>query len=158
RATRAGVLPRLNGVTSVTPPIVLSSSATAPNQPPSIFAPPSLSVTEGVTLNTDFVASDPDVGQVIQVSVSGAPSAPFATMSPKSGNVYTLRLAPGASTAGNYTLTIKATDNATPSASTTQNVALTVFANRPPVLTVPGMQTVVASQNLSFTISSADPD
>ncbi len=130
RVTRTGVAPVPNGVTRVTPELKLPSPVTDPNRPPTLLLPATLTVTEGTTLDTGFIASDPDAGQTITVTVTGTPSAPFASIG-LSGNAYTLRLAPGAGTAGTYMLTVRAADNGTPSLNATQTVALTILSSPP---------------------------
>ncbi|HMZ21409.1 MAG TPA: hypothetical protein PLD20_25980 [Blastocatellia bacterium] len=59
-----------------------------------------------------------------------------------SGSAYTLRLAPGAGTAGNYTLTVRAADNGSPSLSATQTVVVIVSLPLGTILTQTGSITV----------------
>jgi len=134
RVTRTGVVPVPGGVTRVTPDLKLPSVATDPNRPPTLLLPASLTVTEGTTLDTGFIASDPDAGQTITVTVTGAPFASIGL----SGSAYTLRLAPDAGIAGNYTLTVRAADSGTPSLSTTQTVTVTVKVPSGNILTRTG--------------------
>ncbi|HNG34194.1 MAG TPA: kelch repeat-containing protein, partial [Blastocatellia bacterium] len=130
RVTRSGVVPVPNGVTRVAPDLKLPSPVTDPNRPPTLLLPASLTVTEGTTLDTGFIAGDPDAGQTITVTVSSVPATTFASIG-LSGSAYTLRLAPGAGTAGNYMLTVRAADNGSPSLSATQTVALTILSSPP---------------------------
>lgn len=137
RVTRTGVAPVPNGVTRVTPELKLPSPITDPNRPPTLLLPAILTVTEGTTLDTGFIAGDPDAGQTITVTVSSTPAAPFASIG-LSGSAYTLRLAPGAGTAGTYMLTVRAADNGTPSLSVTQTVVVTVRVSTGNILTRTG--------------------
>ncbi|MGH9839561.1 MAG: IPT/TIG domain-containing protein, partial [Blastocatellia bacterium] len=114
------------GFVRVTPDLVLPADNS--NRPPVILAPTSLSVAAGQTLEVNVAVSDQDSGQTVQVTVSGAS---FATLSSQGGGAYKLRLAPGSSDAGAYTLTLTATDSA--NASATQNISLSVNAP-PPVI------------------------
>lgn len=151
QVSRNGIAPVLNGVTRVTD-LVLPSSATQPNRPPTLIATPTLSATQNTPLDVSIVASDPDAGQTLQVTVTGAPFVSVV----QNGSNYVLRLTPGAGTTGNYTLTLRAADNL--GLSTTRTVALTVFANRAPVLSVPDAQTVSVGQTLSFNVIASELD
>ncbi len=140
------------GINRLTPDLVLSSPATQPNRPPSLLVTPaSLALNEGAQAALSVLTSDPDPGQTVQLSVSGAP---FATAQGTSA----IRLTPGAGSRGNYTLVVRATDSQ--GASSTQNVAVVVTPapNRPPVLSVPGPQTIAEGQPLAFVINATDPD
>ncbi|MBI1764295.1 MAG: Ig-like domain-containing protein [Acidobacteria bacterium] len=152
RVTRNNIAAVVNGLTRVTPDLVLPSPTTQPNQPPTLVAPFALAVTESQTRDIPLLVSDPDPNQTVQVTVSGAA---FASIVQVQG-VFNVRLAPGANTAGAYTLTLRATDNQ--NGVTTQTIALTVKPNSPPVLTVPGTQTVVAGTPLTFDVFATDPD
>src|SRR5205085_3100015 len=98
----------------------------------------------------NFVANDPDTGQTIQVTVTGAN---FATIIPGSNDVYTLRLSPKVNDAGTYTLTVTALDNL--GASTIRTIALKV--NRPPIANV---QSVTTNEDVpkAITLTGSDPD
>ena len=151
RAQRTGVAAVQNGLTRV-PDLTLVID---PNRPPTLIVPPTVTITEGLTRDFGLIASDPDAGQTLQVTVTGA-GVVFATIIPGAAPVYNLRLAPGAGTANTYTLIVKATDSQ--GASVMQNVALTVFPNRPPVLRPPAAQIAVVGCPLSFSLLADDPD
>ncbi|MBK9705962.1 MAG: putative Ig domain-containing protein [Acidobacteria bacterium] len=138
-------------ITRIAPDLILPGQTT--NRPPVILAPSMLAVTEGVINSTNIVATDPDVNQTITVSVAGAG---FATISAVGNGNYTLRIAPGGGAAGLYSLTITARDSL--NLKTEHKIDLTVSANRPPVLSVPGAQTALPGQKVSFNISATDPD
>ncbi len=81
----------------------------SPDQP-LVIAPPRLTVNENQTLDFSFVASSqPVAGQTISVTAFGQS---FASVFPVGGDVYSLRLAPAANTAGEYTVYISATNDA----------------------------------------------
>lgn len=139
------------GATASIGDLVLSAANS--NRPPAIIAAPGFTVEEGKTADLNFVASDPDAGQTLQVSVTGPQ---FATLVNRGNGAYSLRIAPGLDDAGDYALTITATDNQ--NAISTQNVALTVFnTNQPPVanaLVVEGDE----DTPIKITLTGADPD
>lgn len=156
RAQNAAVPVVLNGTTKagnlILPPL-------PPNRPPVIFAPASLEVTEGLTINAAVLAYDQDtnaqgMNQPVQTRLVSPPG--FAALTAAGGNNYTLRLSPGIGDARTYMLTITATDDA--NATTTQTIRLTVNANRAPLLTAPALQVVSPGQTLSFTLSATDLD
>jgi hypothetical protein len=105
RAQRGDVVPNTGGTTFAgdlvvpTPPV---------NRAPVITAPPSFTVTAGQTREVNFLVTDEDAGQTLQVTVSGAS---FATITGGSGGIYALRLTPPANAVGTYTLIITAIDN-----------------------------------------------
>ncbi len=152
RVTRTGITAQAFSVTRITPELVLPSPATLANRPPSLTAPAALTVNTGTTTDFPLLVSDPDANQTVTVNVSGAA---FASIVSNQG-AFTLRLAPGAATAGSYALTLRATDSQ--NASTTRTVSVTVIANRSPVLTVPNAPTVQVGQTISFTLTAFDPD
>lgn len=141
----------VNGVTKVSPPLVLPGANS--NRPPTIIAATRLTVTEGQTLDAGLTISDPDPNQTVTVTVAGAPFASIVT-----GRVtsHILRLAPGAGTAGNYNLVVTAQDSA--GGKTEQQISLTVFANRAPSIRVPTGFSIIAGQQVSFLITASDPD
>ncbi len=154
RVTRTGITALAFSTTRITPDLVLPSPATQPNRPPSLTAPAALTVNVSTTTDFPLLASDPD-NQAVTVTVTGTAFASIVTLQ----GFPNLRLAPGATAAGNYTLTLRATDSQ--NGVTTRTVALTVIGNtpnRPPVLTVPTARTVAAGQVLAFDVTATDPD
>lgn len=151
RVDRAGnriaSLPLTPGGVRVAPNLILQS-ATA-NRPPTLIAPTSLLVNQGETRSFNFIASDPDAGQTVQVAASGASFASVAA----AGAVYSLRLAPGASDGGPFTLTLTARDNQ--NAATSQTVALRV--NRAPTSVAQTVSTTEATAK-AITLAGSDPD
>ena len=142
------------GITVIRPAIELP--APNANRAPVFLAPFNLTANEAELKDVTFIAADPDFGQTANVTIAGAS---FASVFKNNGDnfSYTLRLLPGFTDAGSYTLTLTATDNL--GASTTRNIALTVKdVNRQPSLTSPGNRTTAEGSALSFNLSGSDPD
>lgn len=105
RAQRGDVTANVGGTTFAgdlvvpTPPV---------NRPPLISAPPSFTVAAGQMRDVNFLVTDEDAGQTLQVTVSGAS---FASVTGGSHGIYALRLTPPADAVGTYTLIITAIDN-----------------------------------------------
>ena len=118
RSQQESVPPVMDGPT-VSPDLVLSTVSA--NRLPSILAPANITMNANTTREIAFFANDPDVGQVVQVTVSGAS---FATVSKDSGDNFTLKLTPGANDGGNYTLTLTASDGQ--GGTSTQEIKLQV--------------------------------
>jgi uncharacterized protein (TIGR03437 family) len=140
-----------NAVSSgVTNAGTLMMPASTSNQPPIILISPQLTVNAGETREFAFVADDPDSGQTVRLTLSGAS---FATLLQ---NPPALRLAPSFNDTGSFTLTLIATDNQ--GATTTRNLTVTVLkTNRAPVANA---QTVTLDEDTSraITLTSSDPD
>jgi uncharacterized protein (TIGR03437 family) len=152
RVQSASVPAVVNGITNV-PDVILPTEKD--NRPPTILAPPQVAVDEGKSLDVPILVSDPDAGQSVEVSLSGASFVSLVKAS--AGIAYTLRIAPNFSQAGEQKLTIAATDNA--GASSKQEVLISVAdVNRAPVLTVPGSQSATENKAVAFTVTATDPD
>ena len=142
------------GITVIRPAIELPSANA--NRAPVFLAPFNLTANEAEPKDVLFMAADPDFGQTANVTVAGAS---FASVFKNNGDNfgYTLRLLPGFTDAGSYTLTLTATDNL--GLSTMRNISLTVKdVNRQPSLTSPGNKTTAEGSALSFNLSGSDPD
>lgn len=140
------------GITKM-PDVILPNERS--NRPPTVLAPPKLEIDEGKTLDVPIVVTDPDVGQNVIVTVSGAS---FATISKSLLGVsaYVLKLAPAFNQSGDYTVVITATD--TLQASAKQSVAIVVRdVNRPPSAT---SQTVTVDEDTMqlIKLEGTDPD
>ncbi len=120
------------------------------NLAPVLAAIGNKSVAENAALSFTVSATDPD-GNSLAYSASGLPSgASFNT------STRTFSWTPNASQAGSYTVNFSGTDG---SLTDSEAVTITVAnVNRAPVLNSIGAKSVVAGQNLSFTISGSDPD
>lgn len=121
RTNKENVQLKIGGASSAGELVLPARNA---NRPPAIFAPASVTVAAGQTLETGFTVSDPDAGQTVQTRVSGAD---FATVS-CNGNLCTLRLAPAANLSGDFQLTLTATD----SQNATALHAVTITVTFPP--------------------------
>jgi len=99
------------------------------NRPPAIFCPTSLDVAAGQMSEVDVAVSDPDVGQTVQLTLSGSS---LATLSPTVVNSYKLRVAPSSGDVGSFTLILRATDNQ--NATTTQTITINVTDSIPKII------------------------
>ncbi len=130
-----------------------SVTVTPVNDPPVLVAPtPSgtLTVAEGATLTFTIAATDVD-SPTLTYGVSGLPAG--ASIDAQSG-VFTWT--PGFDDAGAHAMTLFADDGA---ATATRAVTVDVQnTDRPPVITVPGAQSVNEGATLSFAVSAGDPD
>lgn len=152
RTQRGPIAVTANAHITLTPDIVLPGRI-APTQP-LVFAPPRLTVNENQMLDFSFVAaSQPAPGQSIQVALSGAS---FASVFAAGADVYTLRLAPGANSAGEYTVFITATN----SAGLKYIHSIAVRVRRPPGNAPTANDLSVATQQgvpVSITLMGNDP-
>lgn len=105
RVRRDGFAPAIGGATR-TSNLVLPQPPV--NRPPVIQIENVLAMTAGTTLTLPFTVRDPDTGQSLQVSVTGAN---FASVTNLTGDTYALRLTPAANQAGSYTLAVTAIDS-----------------------------------------------
>ena len=120
------------------------------NRPPVLNAIGAKSVSENQTLSFTISGSDPD-GDAITFSATGLPTgASFDS------GTRTFTWTPTFTQASTYNVSFTVSDgNLTASEVVTITVA---HVNRAPVMTVPGPQTVVAGQPLTFSVSATDPD
>jgi uncharacterized protein (TIGR03437 family) len=135
RAERRGVAPRV-GTTSISPPIVLPGGGQG--RTPVLLLPKSLVVEAGKTTDYTFLAYARVTTATLQQPV--VTGASFASITGLNNDRYVLRLTPGAGAAGNYTLTVAATDSQGLRAEET--IALEVKA---PIINTP----VAASQSVT---------
>jgi hypothetical protein len=126
------------------------------NRPPRVDALPRQLVYEGGTLSLTVTASDPDSGQTVTFGLdAGAPA--WAVINPNSG-VFTWTPAENQGP-GEYAVSVRVSDDGTPSLSATQTFQITVVeSNRPPVLAGIPDQTVIAGTPLALNLSATDPD
>lgn len=120
------------------------------NDPPVISPIGDQEVAEGILLQFEITASDPD-GDILNYAVV----SPLPAGASFSGR--TFAWTPASGQAGSYTVTFSATDpEGLPG---TETISITVRnGNRAPVLAPIGDKTVEEGSKLSFTISAADPD
>ncbi len=148
RTQRHAIAAIAGGVTRVWPDLTLTLGDS--NRPPVILAPTTLSLNSGEIRHVSIVATDPDIGQTVQLGLSGAG---FATLSAIGNDVYGLRLAPRQTDFGQFTLTLTATDNL--GVSATHQLVLTI--NRPPAA---NDQSVTTDEDTpkTITLAGSDPD
>jgi hypothetical protein len=100
-------------------------------------------------------ASDPDAGQTLTYSLVGAPSG--ATINATSG-VFAW-IPTEAQGPGNYSFSVRVTDNGTPALSASETITVTVNeVNSTPLLSNIPNQSVVEQQFLTFTAVASDSD
>ncbi len=107
RTQRTPVSITANTTTSLGADIVLPGRL-SPTQP-LLIAPPRLTVNESQTLDFGFVALSQPVGQSVQVTTTGVG---FASVSSQGNGDYSLRLAPGGNSQGEYIVLLTATNGA----------------------------------------------
>jgi uncharacterized protein (TIGR03437 family) len=121
RAERRGVTLRV-GTTAISPPIVLPGQGQG--RAPALLLPKSLAIEAGKTTDYTFLAYARVASATLQPPV--VTGVPFAAITSLNNDRYALRLSPGSTAAGNYTLTIAATDSQ--SLKTEETIALEVRA------------------------------
>ena len=129
----------------------------SPNRPPVIATPGAVTVIGGELLTFAVTASDPDSGQSLIITNSNLPTGAVFTQSTATGGQFTWT--PTAAQVGVYTIAFSVTDNGSPALSETRTVTITVLQpNRTPVLTLPGTQTALVGEQLTFQVTATDPD
>ncbi|MDW7710102.1 MAG: Ig-like domain-containing protein [Deferrisomatales bacterium] len=137
-------------------PATVTIAVIAANRPPVLLPVPNQSVPEGQTMAVDLSASDPD-GDVLRLSVTGLPA--FCALHDAGGGTGSLTCSAGFGDAGNYLVTVAATDDGSPPLEDSKTFTLSVGAvDRPPVLAPIGNKSVAENQSLVFTVSASDPD
>lgn len=137
--------------------------ASAPNSPPVLSLPGAQTVQAGGTLTFNTSASDPNAGDTVTLTGSNIPPNASLTPNPATGNPATSQFSfsPSPAQAGQtFTVNFTATDSQ--GASTSGSVQIVVLqaggGNRPPVVSLPGPQTVQVGFNVTFSASASDPD
>jgi hypothetical protein len=136
------------------------------NHPPALNLPGPQVAQVGVKLAFDVSASDPDAGDTVTLSASNIPSGAAVIPNPSTGNPAGAQVSftPNSSQAGQtFTISFIATDNH--GASVSGSVEITVGnsppsppVNHPPIISVPGPQTIGVGETLTFTVTASDPD
>jgi hypothetical protein len=142
-----------------------SVSFTAPsstgNHPPVVNVPGPQNVSVGNTLTFTVSASDPDAGDTVRLTATGLPPGAAFAPNPATGNPVSgqFTFAPAQGQAGQtFTATFTATDSHGASSSANVQISVSTAGNHPPVLNVPGPQTVSVGNTLTFNVSASDPD
>jgi hypothetical protein len=126
------------------------------NGPPVLDPIANQVVNEQTLLSLTAHATDPDAGQTLTFSLDSAP--PGVAINAASGLLtWTPTEAQGP---GVYTITVRVTDNGSPSMSDTKSFQVTVNeVNLPPVLSsVPASATIPEQAAYTFTATATDPD
>jgi len=126
------------------------------NQPPIINVPGAQTIDEGDSLHFIVTGEDGD-GNALSLTAKGMPeNSRFEDNGEGRGDFW---FAPDYFQFGNYIVWFKATDNGSPPESDSALVEIEVIdVNRPPVLILPGNQTIKELHQLIFTIYATDPD
>ena len=130
------------------------------NRPPVMTGPGNQTIVEETALNVTATATDPDLpANALTFALISGPSG--LNVAANGAITWTPTEAQGSNT---YTVTVRVTDN-NPTAfnaqqlSGTNSFTVTVLeSNRPPVLTLPGTQTVPELVPLNLTATATDPD
>ncbi len=139
------------------PPLEIPIRLTVRDAPPTIDLPASLSVGEGLVVDVPVHASDSDPGSDVQMGLVSGP--PFASLTSLGGGDARLTIAPGAGTAGTYTITVSAWDRNFPSVPVQQSLELTVgYVNNAPVVQAIPTQTAKVGETSGLTVYATDPD
>ena len=126
------------------------------NLPPQFDDLASQSSDEGVVLNFNVQATDPD-GNAITLAASNLPSG--AIFSDNGNGNGTFNWTPEFDQAGNFTVMFTATDDGAPMQSDTLDVTIAIGdVNRMPVLSMIGNRAVDEGQLLEFILTASDPD
>ncbi|HQR33744.1 MAG TPA: Ig-like domain-containing protein [Blastocatellia bacterium] len=144
------------GDTTKMPDLILPDESK--NNPPDIDVQDKITVTEGKTLELVIIIRDRDPGQTIaSTSVSGADFVSLAKIGFSPGaNSYYLRFTPNFSQAGNYIVTVTASDNL--GAVTKADIAVTVIdANRTAIATGQSV-TLDEDSTVAIKLSATDED
>ncbi|MBL9139337.1 MAG: lamin tail domain-containing protein, partial [Verrucomicrobiales bacterium] len=135
-------------------PGAANSAATA-NQPPVLTITGNRSGDEGATFLLQATATDPDANQNLQFSVFGAPAG--ATLDPATGRfAWTSTETDGP---GEFTFTVRVTDNGTPPRTDSETVTLAVREiNQSPVLGSTTLQKVNEGDPWALRLEAGDAD
>jgi RHS repeat-associated protein/uncharacterized repeat protein (TIGR01451 family) len=128
------------------------------NWPPVITSDPVLNTATGAGYSYQVAATDPDAGDAISYTVTTSPSVSLSV----SGSGLVSWAVPSnyvaAGQTASVTVTVRATDNGTPSRYAEQNYTLAVHGNRAPALAAVGAQAVTAGNPFRLDLAGSDPD
>ena len=125
------------------------------NQAPVLTGLGNRSAIEGQTLAFTATATDPNISDALTFTLdAGAPAGASIT----SGGAFTW-VPTEAQGGANYNVTVRVTDNGSPSLNDFETLTITVLkTNSAPALNVINNQNVVEQQLLTFTATAGDPD
>lgn len=148
------VLAAYDGVDETRTDPILIQVIDAGNQAPEIDPVAQQNVTEGTNLTFDINASDPDA-TTPALTAENLPTG--MTFTDNGDGTGTISFDPEFSQSGSYDITITADDGEF-QVSTIVTVVVDDAGNQPPVMTQVDPQTVEEQGDLSFTVTSSDPD
>lgn len=126
------------------------------NRSPGIIASTRLSMVENSVVNHTLIVSDPDQNQTVNLSIQGPPFATLVRPSTTNSKTYAIRLAPGLTDAGTYSIVVNAVDNLGATSSLTISLQVLNLNQLPQVfnLNLSGTE----DTNLSITLEAFDND
>jgi hypothetical protein len=128
----------------------------APNEPPRLDPIGDQRVDEGGLLELRITASDPE-GGALRLEVADLPTG--AVFQDNGDGTADFVWMPDHERAGNYPVLFKASDSASPPASVSETITITVGdVNRPPRLDPVGNRSAAVAARLAFALSATDPD
>ena len=136
-------------------------AVTTANQPP-VINNQSFSVLQGSSNGTvvgTVLATDPNAGQTLTFSITGGNTNNVFYISPSTGVITVANSS--SMTSGNYSLTVRATDNGSPVMFTQATVTIAVTtANQPPVINNQSFSVLQGSSNGTVvgTVLATDPN
>jgi len=125
------------------------------NRPPALSGLADRMISEGQVLDFWLTAADPDVNNV---TYAAGPMPRGSTLNVNTGEFFWV---PDYDQAGDYPLTVTATDDGDPRLSTPGIIMLTVLnVNRPPAITAFGATpgSLKTGETVSFSVTAHDPD
>lgn len=135
---------------------VASSRAQAVS-PPMIDAPATVAAVADQALSITATATDPDAGDILTITASGAPASLSLSAPPViSPATATLSGSPSSADVGLWPILWNVNDGTGGSASTTTE--LTVGPNHDPVLSAPATVNGAETVAISFAVTASDPD
>ncbi len=141
----------VNDGTTDSLPATVTITVRPVNDPPVLTVLGAQNVNEGQLLQFSVSAVDPDTDQKVSITANGLPEA-STFLAAATGNSMQFGWTPNFNQAGIYTINFTATDDATPAASDTKEVRITV--NDVSTLVTPSAQTVHELQQLVFDVSA----
>ena len=126
------------------------------NVAPVVTAPATVTIAEGATLTFAVRATDTQTITTFTADLTGLPSGNNATFTRSSvDSLATFRWTPSYTHAGTYTVTFRATNDLTGTASTVITVTNT---DRAPIVTVPANIKGAVGVPVTFNVTASDPD
>ena len=137
--------------------VITVTGGTVENHPPSLSAPLTQQVNEGVILSFTVTATDQD-GDHVTLSANSVPNG--AAFSDMGNNTGIFAWTPGSTQSGLYNVAFNGSDGngGTGTASTAITVTDVPPENHPPTLSAPLTEQVDEGVNLAFTVTATDQD